>query len=186
MNFVDIIFRIGLRICPPKLGRLIHHAPLPMGFPARHVLSGDIDLPRISIVTPSFQQVGFIGRTIDSVLEQPKASDLDLMVASADVVQTTLRVESAKVAGKESPFGAAIPCIPEFGCGEFGVTPVAWRQVPTGDHDFTGSRSCDRKTLRIDQGDFHTLSGKSDGQPLLENLIAAIDQVLGDIPGFRG
>ncbi len=55
----------------PRLGNLNQHPPRPMILPEHYeqviTLS---DIPKVSIVTPSFKQAGYIGRTIDSTLGQ--------------------------------------------------------------------------------------------------------------------
>ena len=57
--------RLGMR---PKLGRLEHHGPRPLraGRPAR----APDPAPTVSIVTPVRNQVGMIGATVESVLDQ--------------------------------------------------------------------------------------------------------------------
>lgn len=67
----DVIRRCAKGVLPPKLGILYQ-------YPARHLPEHPIrnppplpdPAPSICIVTPSFKQAHFIGRTIDSVLDQ--------------------------------------------------------------------------------------------------------------------
>lgn len=57
----------------PKLGQLSHHAPIPLqswGLPAAPAYHRVESWPSVSIVTPSYGQAGFIGRTMDSILNQ--------------------------------------------------------------------------------------------------------------------
>ncbi|BEP95506.1 hypothetical protein GmRootA79_38900 [Acidovorax sp. A79] len=68
IGFVGRHLRAALR---PRLGHLIQHLPRQLGLPKPYVSSLPAgDLPSISMVTPSFQQAHFIGRTLDSVLGQ--------------------------------------------------------------------------------------------------------------------
>jgi glycosyltransferase involved in cell wall biosynthesis len=56
----------------PRLGEFYHYAPRPMYLPARYYNTKlqARTAPKISIVTPSFNQGNFIGRTIGSVINQ--------------------------------------------------------------------------------------------------------------------
>lgn len=78
---------------PPWLGRLVHHPPRPLPMrhcPRPHPRSA---LPRISIVVPSLNQGRYIGRTLESLLDQ-EYPELDLHVqdgGSTDGTLETLR-----------------------------------------------------------------------------------------------
>lgn len=92
------------RLFYPKLGRLEHHAPLPLKKPAPREWEGIRNAPRISIVTPSFRQAHFIEETIDSVLDQNYPS-LDYFVqdgASDDGTVDILKRYEMRLSGWES------------------------------------------------------------------------------------
>lgn len=59
----------------PQLGKLFQYPPRPLLIPERYqqLPSTCVDFPVISIVTPSFKQADFLGRTLDSVLNQQYA-----------------------------------------------------------------------------------------------------------------
>ncbi|WP_377295832.1 glycosyltransferase family 2 protein [Rhizobium sp. SGZ-381] len=70
------------RLLGVRLGRLHQHRPQPMSVTAIG-FAGDIGgLPRISLVTPSFNQASFVGKTIESVLSQGYP-DLEYIVQDA-------------------------------------------------------------------------------------------------------
>jgi glycosyltransferase involved in cell wall biosynthesis len=55
----------------PKLGVLSQHPPRKIAIPAHYGAErGEPGLPRISVVTPSFQQAGFLEAALTSVLDQ--------------------------------------------------------------------------------------------------------------------
>lgn len=96
--------RLGV-IVAPRLGNLNQHAPRLMRLPEHYekviALS---DTPKVSIVTPSYGQADYIGRTIDSVLSQGYPS-LEYFVqdgGSEDGTVDVLKEYSDRLSGWES------------------------------------------------------------------------------------
>ncbi|MFS8050891.1 glycosyltransferase family 2 protein [Rhizobium sp. BR 314] len=58
------------RMAGLRLGLLHQYPPRPLSVSAIGEQGNDSDLPSISIVTPSFNQAAFVGKTVDSVLSQ--------------------------------------------------------------------------------------------------------------------
>ena len=91
------------RMLRPRLGVLFQHPPMPLVAP-KAVTASRTDLPRISLVTPSFKQAHFIGRTIESVLAQgyPNVEYFVQDGASPDDTVEVLRRYQGRIAGWDS------------------------------------------------------------------------------------
>ena len=88
----------------PRLGTLNQHAPTELTLPPAFSLRTSAEVPRISIVTPSYMQASFIERTIDSVLGQ-RYPNLEYFVqdgGSSDGTRDILERRSAELSGWES------------------------------------------------------------------------------------
>lgn len=63
--------RAQQRVLGPQLGRLNHHRPRELRVPRRYFRGSRVsDPPVISIVTPSLNQARFLGKTIETVIDQ--------------------------------------------------------------------------------------------------------------------
>lgn len=97
--------RLSIVILGPKLGNLNQYAPRPLVLRSLGVnVSQLTKTPKISIVTPSFQQGGYIERTINSVLDQ-QYPNLEYFVqdgGSKDDTVSILKRYENKLAGWKS------------------------------------------------------------------------------------
>ena len=89
----------------PRLGNLNQYPPRPMQVPARYFKPIYLSAtPKVSIVTPSYNQAEFIGRTIDSVLQQ-EYPNLEYFVqdgGSLDGTVDVLKSYEGRIQGWES------------------------------------------------------------------------------------
>ncbi|MDZ7656872.1 MAG: glycosyltransferase family 2 protein [Sulfurimicrobium sp.] len=96
--------RLGVMVAP-RLGNLNQHAPRPVCLPRHYEQAITLsDTPRVSIITPSFMQARFIGRTIESVLGQ-SYPNLEYFVqdgGSQDGTVEVLEEYANRLAGWES------------------------------------------------------------------------------------
>lgn len=96
--------RLGVMVAP-RLGNLNQHAPRPVCLPRHYGQAIPLsDTPRVSIVTPSFMQARYIGRTIESVLGQ-SYPNLEYFVqdgGSQDGTVEVLKGYANRLAGWES------------------------------------------------------------------------------------
>jgi len=96
------IIRRSLEIIRPRLGNLNQYSPRPISAEGgANEASGVASLPKISIVTPSYQQGAYIERTIRSVLDQ-RYQNLEYFVqdgGSNDGTVGVLKVYEAQLAG---------------------------------------------------------------------------------------
>jgi GT2 family glycosyltransferase len=102
LNFVNRHVRAALR---PRLGNLNQHPPRQLKLPRPYTSRLPVErLPSISLVTPSFQQAHFLGRTIDSVLGQgyPKLEYFVQDGGSTDGTTEVLRRYHDRLTGWQS------------------------------------------------------------------------------------
>lgn len=97
--------RPAYRTLKPRLGNLYQHPPHILHLPAPHFKTVPLtSTPKISIVTPSFQQATFIERTIKSVLDQ-SYPNLEYFVqdgGSTDATVAVLKRYADRLTGWES------------------------------------------------------------------------------------
>ncbi|WP_158904625.1 glycosyltransferase family 2 protein [Burkholderia sp. L27(2015)] len=65
---------LGRRMLGIRLGRLYQHPPCPLSINRLAKTGDDDNLPLISLVTPSFNQAQFVGKTLESVVGQEYAN----------------------------------------------------------------------------------------------------------------
>jgi hypothetical protein len=103
-----IVASVGTRVRSlfvPNLGRLYQHPPIPLRIPPHKRRTAELsNVPKVSIVTPSFKQAAYIGRTIDSILEQNYAN-LEYFVQDGGSDDGTVEVVNrygSRITGLES------------------------------------------------------------------------------------
>lgn len=97
-----IVARHGRAMLRPRLGNLNQHPPHELKLPSPYSTNLPVErLPSISIVTPSFMQAHFLGRTIDSVLDQryPKLEYFVQDGGSSDETTEVLRHYGDRLTG---------------------------------------------------------------------------------------
>ncbi|HZZ95336.1 MAG TPA: glycosyltransferase [Usitatibacter sp.] len=102
-RFLRAQARDARRMLRPRLGVLYQHPPIELGLP-QSIPPAGAGLPSISLVTPSFRQAGFIGRTIESVISQayPRLEYFVQDGGSDDGTVDVLRRYEDKIAGWDS------------------------------------------------------------------------------------
>ncbi|MFZ2540836.1 MAG: glycosyltransferase family 2 protein [Gallionella sp.] len=105
LRLIMWIARPAYRTLKPRLGNLYQHPPHKLHLPAPYFKTAPLTgTPKISIVTPSFQQAAFIERTIKSVLDQ-SYPNLEYLVqdgGSTDATVAVLKRYADRLTGWES------------------------------------------------------------------------------------